>query len=67
MKRIDLRVYIDDEAQHVPIEQVELLAKELCRLVKDGCNLSCTENAKKGLITVYYDIDPDASHLDLYM
>ena len=67
MKRIDLRIYIDDEVQNVPMTQVQLLAKELCRLVTEGCNMACTENARDGLITVRYNIDPDASHLDLYI
>ena len=68
MKRIDIRVYVDDEAVEVGQGDINNIAKSLTALVVDGANKLCRpDSCPEGFITVVYHIDHDTDLNDLYL
>lgn len=67
MKRIDLRIYIDDQVVEVPNHNVEQMAQSLTTVVIDAINTCCEPHVPKDTIRVFYAIDNNADPNDLFL
>ena len=68
MKRIDIRVYIDDDHACVTKQDLENIGQSMSRLVTDGINKSTAPHCPKGIFTVLYQVEDDVDYPnELYM
>lgn len=64
MKRLDIRVYVDDDVAALHPDDMNTLAKQLSRAVTQSANLLCNDNCPDGFITVLTHIEDDADYMD---
>ena len=68
MKRIDIRVYVDDDHACVSRQDLEEIGESLTGIATDVLNLATEDHCPKGIFTVLYQIEDDVDYPnELYM